>query len=165
MSDQGPTIRKQMYELTSEDFEYSPVWEFCLDEEGTEGQDECTVRPCNLTDLPPHSWGSYLIASTVTFGDGSRSSGYMFADETNLVSASPTVFIGEKSTPLGIGSMQTEEAAAEGKQKYYTFIGKDRASVFPMHFKSEIPIAGVCLEYTLDGFFIMGGPRNGEFVR
>ncbi len=38
-------IRKQVYELTVDDLDRHPVWEFALDEEGEEGQDEATVRP------------------------------------------------------------------------------------------------------------------------
>jgi hypothetical protein len=38
-------FRKQVYELTVEDLRQHPVWEFALDEEGEEGQDEATVRP------------------------------------------------------------------------------------------------------------------------
>jgi hypothetical protein len=38
-------IRKQVYELTTDDLEHFPVWEFALDEEGDEVQDEATVRP------------------------------------------------------------------------------------------------------------------------
>ena len=37
--------RKQVYELANSDFIRCPVWEFALDEEGAEGQDEATVRP------------------------------------------------------------------------------------------------------------------------
>ena len=38
-------IRKQVYQLTLDDLERTPVWEFALDEEVEEGQDEATVRP------------------------------------------------------------------------------------------------------------------------
>src|SRR5205814_561097 len=38
-------IRKQVYNLTAADLSEHPVWEFAEDEEGTEGQDEATVRP------------------------------------------------------------------------------------------------------------------------
>src|SRR5262252_1978828 len=38
-------VRKQVFDLTVEDLDRYPVWEFALDEEGDEGQDEATVRP------------------------------------------------------------------------------------------------------------------------
>jgi hypothetical protein len=46
-------IRKQACELTSQVFEPFSMWEFALDEEGEEGQDEATVRPF-LFEVPPH---------------------------------------------------------------------------------------------------------------
>lgn len=38
-------IRKDPGDLTLEDFEYAPFWQNCLDEEGIDGQDECTMKP------------------------------------------------------------------------------------------------------------------------
>lgn len=38
-------IRKDAGELRLADFEQFPVWEFCHNEEGVEGQTECTMRP------------------------------------------------------------------------------------------------------------------------
>jgi hypothetical protein len=35
--------RKQVYDLTRENLSKFPIWEFALDEEGDEGQDEATV--------------------------------------------------------------------------------------------------------------------------
>lgn len=44
-------IRKQIYEITLEDLLQFPVWEFALDEEADEGQDESTVRPYKAKGL------------------------------------------------------------------------------------------------------------------
>jgi hypothetical protein len=38
-------LRKQVYDLTTEDLDFAPIWEYAHDEEGEEGQDEATVRP------------------------------------------------------------------------------------------------------------------------
>lgn len=38
-------IRKDAGEISIEDLRSHPSWEFCFDEEGIEGQDECTMRP------------------------------------------------------------------------------------------------------------------------
>ena len=44
--------RKQVYLLSAEDFKSYPIWEFCLDEEGMEGQDEATVKPSEDLEVP-----------------------------------------------------------------------------------------------------------------
>ena len=56
-------IRKQVYELTTEDLERHPVWEFALDEEGEEGQDEATVRPYELQGTLDPAEGMFVITS------------------------------------------------------------------------------------------------------
>ncbi len=38
-------VRRRVYELSLDDLDRFPVWEYALDEEGEEGQDEATVRP------------------------------------------------------------------------------------------------------------------------
>ncbi|MGA9453583.1 MAG: hypothetical protein WBW41_19825 [Verrucomicrobiia bacterium] len=42
---QGARVRRQVYELTLDDLNQFPVWEFRLGEEGEAGRDECTVQP------------------------------------------------------------------------------------------------------------------------
>jgi hypothetical protein len=49
----GSRVRKQVYDLTVADLEQHAVWEFALDEEGEEGQDEATIRPYESRG-PPH---------------------------------------------------------------------------------------------------------------
>lgn len=41
----GSRIRKQCRDITLAEWDECPAWEFCLDEEGVEGQDESTMRP------------------------------------------------------------------------------------------------------------------------
>jgi hypothetical protein len=44
-------IRKQIHELSAADFEAQSCWVYASDEEGKQGQDECTVRPLKLDAL------------------------------------------------------------------------------------------------------------------
>ena len=70
-------IRKQVYELTAQDFSDHPVWQFCSDEEEVEGQDEATVRPISKTELIDELPGAFVVAAEVRFADGSLGSGYI----------------------------------------------------------------------------------------
>jgi hypothetical protein len=59
-------VRKQVYELTNRDLLEAPVWEFALDEEGEEGQDEATVRPwARQEPLDPTDGMLCLVASCI----------------------------------------------------------------------------------------------------
>jgi len=65
-------IRKDAGELTIADFDLSPIWEFCLDEEGVEGQTECTVRPSRVT--PPIESAGFdgFVACTLKSASGAE---------------------------------------------------------------------------------------------
>lgn len=65
-------IRKQVYELTLDDLRKSPVWEFALDEEGEEGQDEATVRPCEIPAPLDPADGPFIIRALFTLADGAQ---------------------------------------------------------------------------------------------
>ncbi len=158
-------IRKQMFDLSAEDFGQCAVWEFCLDEETLDGQDETTVHPTALIDLPANSMGLFLVAADVVFGDGTRGFGRLFSDEHDVISACPAVFIGNKKVQFQIPGSLTDDKAEECKERYYTDIGMDRQSIFPISFKSQIPVAGRPMSFVLDGFIFNGGPGKGQVIR
>jgi hypothetical protein len=58
--------RKQVYALTIADFERFGVWEFALDEEGREGQDEATVRPREFDDPLDPADGNFVVRARFT---------------------------------------------------------------------------------------------------
>lgn len=158
-------IRKQMFDLSAEDFGECAVWEFCLDEEDLDGQDEETVRPSALRELPANSMGSFLVAADVEFGDGTKGFGFLFSDELDVISAWPAVFIGEKTVQFQIPGSFSNEKAEECKEQYYRDLGMDRQSVFPISFNSLIPVAGRPMNFVLSGFIFNGGPRKGQTIR
>ena len=49
MSELDERIRRQVYRLTEQDLLDHPIWEFCSDEEGVDGQDELGI--CGETGL------------------------------------------------------------------------------------------------------------------
>lgn len=80
-------IRKDAGVLTRSDFEEFPAWEFCLDEEGAEGQTESTMRPARPT--PPVSLPDFYggLAADIAFADGTRHLGVIWptsADPSDL---------------------------------------------------------------------------------
>ena len=72
-------IRKQVYLLTSEDLNAHPLWEFCPDEVGEDGQDEATVKPSKETAVSGYSPGVYILAADATFADGTTAIGYIYS--------------------------------------------------------------------------------------
>ncbi len=70
-------IRKQVYELTIEDLNRFPVWEFGLDEEGEEGQDEATVRPRKIKEPLDPSEETFIVRAVFTLVDRTILTGYL----------------------------------------------------------------------------------------
>ena len=72
---EGASVRKQVYELTLDDLEKFPVWEFRLDEEGEEGRDESTVRPYTPPGPLDPADRMFVVRAVFTLADGSRMQG------------------------------------------------------------------------------------------
>ena len=72
--------RKQVYELTPDDLEKNPIWEFALDEEVGEDQDEATVMPIDQFDEVS---GLFIIKGEFKAANGIRYVGYLNLSETD----------------------------------------------------------------------------------
>jgi hypothetical protein len=64
-------------DLTLKDLATSSIWEFALDEEGVEGQDETTVRPYAADGLLDSSAGMFVVRARFVLADGTLMSGYL----------------------------------------------------------------------------------------
>ena len=53
-------VRKPISELTLEDLDMHPVWEYAIDEEEDEDQDETTVRPIDISEIRQLEDGSII---------------------------------------------------------------------------------------------------------
>ena len=157
-------IRKQMFDLTGADYRATPLWQFCLDEESREGQDETTVRPSALKDVPARSCGLFLIAADVVFADWSKHLGYLFSEEDNVIQALGAVFIKDKPFLFRVWG-ETEDKLREHVEEQYQELGLASNAVFPASFRSVIPIGGQPFSFELDGFIINGGPNHGKRTR
>lgn len=145
-------IRKQVYDLTLADFDRFRVWEFALDEEGEEGQDEATVRPYKFTPPLSPSAGMFVILSDFTLADGTHMQGYLtpLAQGTNDVSMSQPIIITEQGqVAFWYGILKPSAETILGN---YRLLTKTAAQVFPARFKSMVEMQGGIIEGTLDGF-------------
>jgi hypothetical protein len=102
-------IRKQVDELRAEDFDAHPCWEYASDEEGRQGQDECTVRPCDVSRLSETRQvivqavfffpNGRLRLGQVTLNAGEDPSGYQ-----------PVLFLGKKKLYFYSGASKPGKA-------------------------------------------------------
>jgi len=92
-------LRKSVVNLTVADLATSPVWEFAIDEEGVEGQDETTVRPYPVAGHLDPSAGMFVVRANFVLADETPMSGYLtppVQGETGLSTYQPVVI-----TPAG----------------------------------------------------------------
>src|SRR4051812_27335600 len=68
--------RKPVDKLTTADLEAFPIWEYAIDEEEVEGQDETWVGPVTAKRIPATAY-SQVVAATFRTGSGDELSGHM----------------------------------------------------------------------------------------
>lgn len=150
-----PSIRKQAYHLTSDDLDACPVWEWALDEEGIEGQDEATVRPADPNELPNLLGGQCVARASFLLADGTQFSGLLtppFPDDaSDLGLVQPIILTAEGQVGFWRGMLApSPEEVAEA----YRLLGKSGpASVFPLRYRLDL--SGVSADGVIPGFMVL----------
>ena len=158
-------VRKQVYELSSQDLIDCPVWAFCSDEEDVEGQDEATVRPTEKGELLDELPGAFVVAADVEFADGSSLPGYLYnCEEGDIGCVQPNVFTELGQVNFWLGWLRFIPNAPERVQAGYSKIGKSKEAIFPLSFRSRVPINGKALQVVLRGFMALGTDRKPMIV-
>ncbi len=147
-------IRKQVYDLTADDFRRYPLGEFCLDEEGMPGQDEATVKPSDDLGVPAYSPGAYVVATDFVLADGSSMEGYIYSGEPeDFGCITPCIFLEEGRVGFWF-RRRTPTANQIGS--VYERIGKKPHELFPIRFRTRVPINGDLMNGSINGFGIRG---------
>jgi len=150
------SIRRQVYELTPADLERFPVWEFALDEEGEEGQDEATVRPYEVSGPLDPADGMFIVRASLTLSDGTRLTGYVtppVQGEDGLSTFQPAVVVPDGQVSFWCGMVVP---APEHISKSYSLLGKASPThVFPLHFESDVALVGGPVAGEVPGFVVL----------
>jgi hypothetical protein len=144
--------RKQVYELTAADLQATPVWEHALDEEGTEGQDEATVRPYEVAPPLDSTQGMFVARARFTLADGTQHVGYLtppVQGDASIATLQPVIVSPRGQVMFWYGVMPPPP---EALRDAYAKLEKSAAQVFPLRFESDVAIAGGPVRGQLDGF-------------
>lgn len=157
------TLRKSVVDLTVADFDRFPVWEFALDEEGEEGQDETTVRPYPLTgDLDPAA-GMFVVRARFRLADSTEMSGYLtppVQGDSSLGTLQPIIITGEGQVLFWWGAIEPPRSHVAAS---YRRLGKALPShVFPLEFSSDVPMIGGPVRGQLPGFLLLEDWQSGR---
>jgi hypothetical protein len=152
---QGGRVRKQVYELTLEDLREFPVWEFRLDDEGEEGQDESTVRPYTASGPLDPSERMFVVRAVFTLADGSRMQGYCsppLRGDDSMGTLQPIIVTDRGQVRFWCG---TTEPDSKRLTRSYEWLGKDPQLVFPVRFESEVELIGAPIRGSVPGFLVL----------
>jgi hypothetical protein len=148
-------VRKQVYELTLQDLDAFPVWEFRLDEEGEEGRDESTVRPYTAPGPLDPADRMFVVRAAFTVADGSKMRGYFTPPgrgDASLGTLQPIIVTDRGQVRLWCGT-----TAPDSKRlaQSYELLGKPAKSLFPVQFESEVELAGGLVRGSVPGFLVL----------
>jgi hypothetical protein len=149
-------MRKQVYDLSADDLLRFPVWEFALDEEGKEGQDEATVRPFPLEDMLDPATGIFVVSATFELNDRSQMKGYLTPpsrSDKGLGMIQPVIVSNRGQVGFWCGILKPSSDKIDNS---YRRLGKSSSvDVFPMRFASDVPLLGGPVRGELSGFFFI----------
>jgi hypothetical protein len=149
-------IRKSVSDLTPEDLERFAVWEYALDEEGEEGQDETTVRPVPMQGSLDPDDGPFIARAILNLADGTRLTGYLntpFEGDSDLSTLQPVVVVPEGQVGFWWGMI--EPSAADIAESYQRLGKTSPSQVFPLRFESDVPMADGPVTGEIHGFVIL----------
>jgi hypothetical protein len=152
------SIRRQDYRLTLVDLIQNPAWEYALDEEGLEGQDERTVRPYH--DSPPldPEKAYFIVRARFHLADDTQMLGYIkpielsgsrFMNPVIPVDMNPVIVTELGQVTFWYGALKPE---TERISQNYRLLNKKPSEVFPIEFAADIEILDSITAGTLEGF-------------
>jgi hypothetical protein len=158
----APRIRKQVYDLTLADLRRFPVWEYALDEEGAEGQDEATVRPFLYVGALASSHSTLKVYASFALADGSEMWGYLTpsGDASDLGTVQPAIISPEGQVLFWYGRL--EPTSEEISASYRRLNKTSSAEVFPIQFMSEVELVGGPLRGLIPGFLVLEDIATGS---
>lgn len=155
--------RKQLFDLTLQDIMQYPCWEYALDEEDIEGQDEQTVRPY-LSSPPFDPNNAYLVVrASFRLFDGTVFKGIIkpVQKESGImkplipIDLFPVILTDRGRVDFWYGMTKP---VPNGISTSYTIMGKENPlDVFPIQFSSDVEIVNGIFEGTLEGFMYTEG--------
>lgn len=138
-----------------DDLSKFPVWEFALDEEGEEGQDEATVRPRRVIAALDPSEGSFIIRGVFTLVDGTLMHGYLtppIQGDNSISTLQPVIITerGQISFWYGVLVPDSNDLAQS-----YEKLGRDADKVFPIHVASDVELMNGAISAEIPGFMTL----------
>lgn len=151
------SIRRQDYDLRLEDLMKFPVWEYALDEEGIDGQNERTLRPLpSVTIIDPRA-GYFITRASFYFHSGIVMIGFIKPKSLSSKTLStvlpydlwPVIVTMKGQMSFGYGS---NEPDVDELERNYRFFEMTPEEIFPIRFISDIEVIDGISSGVIEGF-------------
>ena len=132
--------RKPIDQITAADLADFPIWEFCLDEEGTEGMDETWVRPLAAAEVPNEAY-SLSVAAEFETASGLRVNGLIGVTtaEGEVEISQAALLFGGKYLFVPDKDMRID---ADEKLRRAVVDALGPSPVFPLRYRLSVSIEG-----------------------
>jgi hypothetical protein len=143
-------IRKQVTALVPADLERFPIWEFAIDEEGEEGQDEETVRPRPDIRRPDPHDGLFIVRAELIAADSTIYDGFVMPQlEPHISYIQPTIVTDHGQVRFWFGLFPPRREILDAA--YHT-LGKSASELFPVRYRALLEHTGARLDGELRAF-------------
>lgn len=150
-----PKIRVQFEDFQPKHFDIAPIWEFAIDEECEDNQDETTLRPAYHLTIADPSEGLLVVKTQFQTADGKKYHGLCSpAFEYNFGDIQPYLYTENGVLSFWMGIMQPDIEYIDKLYRQFNFTAD---SLFPIIFKALTPYKGAPLEGQIDGFMYSVG--------
>jgi hypothetical protein len=162
-------LRKQEDHLTLIDINQYPVWEYALDEETFEGQNEKTLRPYISSSIDPTK--TYLIVrASFYLQNGIRHKGFIkpLGLSSKRLSMpiipydlAPIIVTDDGQVVFCYGTSRPSKSLLK---KNYNLLGVEPENAFPIKFSSDVKVVNSITSGTLEGFLFFSS-QNIDFFK
>ncbi len=116
-----------------------PIWEFCLDEEDNEGQDETWVKPVDAFEIPSECY-SHTVFSKISTANGSGYSGVINVSVIQGSAEVDSCVILDNGRYIFIPTSSMLNATEE-RENICNQLNLKYSEVFPLSYKSKVPLS------------------------
>jgi hypothetical protein len=156
------SIRKQVSDLRPDDLARYPIWEFALDEEGQEGQDEETVKPRPDLERANPAEGLFIVRADFVAADGTRFDGYVSPDENaHIRFTRPTMVTPDGQVQFWFGGVPPRPGKLEAS---YQLLRKSPAELFPIYYRACAEHDGAALDGAIAAFMHLESMGSQDVV-
>jgi hypothetical protein len=129
-----------------------PAWIFAADEVGRPDQDEATVRPYTPRPIDPGD-GLLVVRAIFRLADGTELTGYVSpipsGEPPTLGAVQPVILGPSGQIPLWFGMAPLPPERVAG---LLAALGRSARQVFPLRYRSDVPLADRPIEGQVEGF-------------